>query len=146
MPNIRKGMTPEEIKRFIFAGKASITVWSPQSDYSVVYRIIHPKNSKGIWFVNINTAELPKTRWRYVGYISNHSPHILIHTNKSKFNQSDKEWYIFVWLLCLAYGIYGPLPRIEIRHNGFCGRCGRHLIDDKSVERGFGPICWKRVW
>lgn len=25
-----------------------------------------------------------------------------------------------------------------------CGRCGRKLKDRKSVERGFGPVCWEK--
>lgn len=145
MPNTRKNMTPEEIKRFIFAGKASITLRSTKIDYEEVYKISRPKNNKEIWFVNINTVKLPKTRWHYVGYVSDYSPWMLVSTAKSKFNQSDKEWFIFAWLLQMAYGIYSPLSVVEVTHNDFCGRCGRHLIDDKSVERGFGPICWEYV-
>ncbi|WP_281659109.1 DUF6011 domain-containing protein [Halobacillus sp. Cin3] len=26
-----------------------------------------------------------------------------------------------------------------------CGRCGRKLIDGKSGERGYGPVCWEKV-
>lgn len=26
-----------------------------------------------------------------------------------------------------------------------CIRCGRLLKDDKSKERGFGPICWEKM-
>lgn len=26
-----------------------------------------------------------------------------------------------------------------------CGRCGRLLKDSKSKERGYGPICYKKV-
>jgi len=145
MPNTRKNMTPEEIKRFIFAGKASITMSSTECDFEMVYRITHPKKDKKTWFVNINTAELPKTRLRYVGYISDRNPHTLVHTSKSKFNQFSKEWFVFVWLLGVVHDIYEPLSNVRVTHNDFCGRCGRHLIDDKSVERGFGPICWKYV-
>ncbi|WP_164908527.1 DUF6011 domain-containing protein [Halobacillus litoralis] len=25
-----------------------------------------------------------------------------------------------------------------------CGRCGRKLIDSKSRERGYGPVCWEK--
>lgn len=26
-----------------------------------------------------------------------------------------------------------------------CGRCGRRLKTEQSVERGYGPVCFKRV-
>lgn len=26
-----------------------------------------------------------------------------------------------------------------------CGNCGRKLKDAKSMERGYGPVCWKRI-
>lgn len=26
-----------------------------------------------------------------------------------------------------------------------CGRCNRKLKDKKSIERGYGPTCWKKV-
>lgn len=26
-----------------------------------------------------------------------------------------------------------------------CGRCGRQLKDVKSRERGYGPVCFKKV-
>ncbi len=25
-----------------------------------------------------------------------------------------------------------------------CARCNRKLIDKKSIERGYGPVCYKR--
>lgn len=27
----------------------------------------------------------------------------------------------------------------------FCKRCGRLLTADESIERGYGPICWKKL-
>lgn len=26
-----------------------------------------------------------------------------------------------------------------------CGRCNRKLRGAKSIERGYGPVCWKKV-
>lgn len=28
---------------------------------------------------------------------------------------------------------------------GICNRCGRELADELSLDRGYGPICWKKV-
>lgn len=142
MPNTRQPMTPEEIKRFIFAGNASITLRCNINDHKLVYKINPPKDSKDVWFVNINTEELPITNWRYVGCIFSNNPCKLVITKKSKFHTGDKEWYIFDWLLRVVHNMDKPRSDVEVTHNGFCGRCGRHLTDDKSVERGYGAYCW----
>lgn len=26
-----------------------------------------------------------------------------------------------------------------------CRRCGRSLINPKSIERGYGPVCWQKI-
>ncbi|WP_407636218.1 DUF6011 domain-containing protein [Salibacterium aidingense] len=26
-----------------------------------------------------------------------------------------------------------------------CGKCGRELKDRKSIERGYGPKCWRKI-
>lgn len=27
----------------------------------------------------------------------------------------------------------------------FCNRCGRPISNKKSVERGYGPVCWGKI-
>lgn len=26
-----------------------------------------------------------------------------------------------------------------------CGRCNRKLVDQKSIDRGYGPVCYRKV-
>jgi len=26
-----------------------------------------------------------------------------------------------------------------------CGKCGRKLKDTKSIEQGYGPVCWGKI-
>ena len=26
-----------------------------------------------------------------------------------------------------------------------CNRCGKELTNPKSIERGYGPVCWKKI-
>lgn len=26
-----------------------------------------------------------------------------------------------------------------------CAKCGRELKDEKSRQRGYGPVCWKKI-
>jgi hypothetical protein len=33
----------------------------------------------------------------------------------------------------------------HLYHVGRCAHCGRMLTDSKSIERGFGPDCWKLI-
>lgn len=34
---------------------------------------------------------------------------------------------------------------MKIYHEGICSRCGRKLVDPKSIERGFGPKCRRKI-
>lgn len=34
---------------------------------------------------------------------------------------------------------------MKIYHMGTCSRCGRELTDEKSIMRGFGPKCYRRL-
>lgn len=31
-------------------------------------------------------------------------------------------------------------------HTGRCAHCGRQLIDETSIEVGFGPKCYKKLF
>lgn len=49
--------------------------------------------------------------------------------------------------ICLGKGMVTPDLRRYFMDAEFleCGRCGRKLIDSKSRERGYGPVCWEKV-
>jgi len=36
-------------------------------------------------------------------------------------------------------------PETSYRAKAYCAKCGRVLTDPKSIKRGFGPKCWKKI-
>ena len=46
----------------------------------------------------------------------------------------------------LAYVAGGSLhPKLELKEEDRCGRCGRALTDPVSIERGIGPECYGKI-
>ena len=133
---------------FILAGKALIKFTSLMNGFSATYLIVKHKKEK-LWFVFVEwhepdkeTRSGHKTRFSYIGTIfSNMS---FQHTSRSKVSPSSDAFKGFKapW----KYLLNKCMPNgIQVEHLGRCGRCGRRLKDPKSLDRGFGPHCWKKI-
>lgn len=35
-------------------------------------------------------------------------------------------------------------PTVKLKNRDTCLACGRKLTNPKSIERGLGPVCWKK--
>jgi len=149
MTDTRISMSALEIRRFIYAGKASITMESLVTGTKIMYEIkplvSNHKVVPGLWRVRCRTNN---GSWLYLSYIDmNKDATRLAIPKKSVFKTKSKQWLAFEMLL---RHIHMPNSRehmhvVRVTHNGFCGHCGRHLTDDLSVERGFGPVCWEKI-
>ena len=149
----RKPMSPLEIRRFMYAGKASLTMCNTRNGRKILYEILSFESKSNMWRVMVNTI-YKRNKWYYLSCINGSKPDRLTNTT-SKFKPSDKEWVAFEMLLRHVHTLSkddmshtlskDDMSHVEITHNGYCGRCGRRLHDDKSVMRGFGPVCWKHV-
>lgn len=149
MTNARNMTNPTEIRRFIYAGKASITMESLATGTKIMYEIKPLVSNRnvvpGLWRVRCRTDN---RSWYYLSYINmDKDPTCLAIPKKSVFKPKNKQWLAFEMLL--RY-IHIPNSRenmhmVKITHNGFCGHCGRHLHDELSVQRGFGPVCWEKI-
>jgi hypothetical protein len=133
---------------FITAGKALVEFSSLRKEFKVIYQITKHEE-KDLWFVSVQfrfpaTEDEPfgKIKFAYVGAIFEDL--VFRHTKRSKVSPTSKAFlgFKFVWDALVAKN----LPDyVAIKHLGRCGRCGRRLSDPKSMERGFGPHCWKFV-
>ncbi len=142
MTTTRTPMSPLEIRRYMYAGKAGITMCNTRNGHRILYEILSFRSKPNMWRVMVNTIYV-RNKWYYLSCINGNHPERLTNTT-SKFKPSDKEWIAFEMLLRHVHTMES-ISNIEITHNGYCGRCGKRLHDDLSVTRGFGPICWKRV-
>jgi len=137
---------PEQVRRFLLAGRAVVTVrqgdgrrWTfkvkgkqeiaggPQSFL---------KSGPSVWFVSLLAAP---GDWVYVGMIPKPEEQMRL-TKKSAFNGQTR--VVTVWDSLWAAVLNGRMPEgVEVWHEGQCGRCGRALTVPESIAMGLGPEC-----
>jgi hypothetical protein len=117
-------------RKFITAGKATITVESKNTGKWYTYDITKSKKFEYVYF--ISTASV------YLGHLNSNTWVVKAHTEAIKDYKSFKAF---------AYTIkhLDDLKGIVLRHEGRCGRCGIALTTPESIDSGFGPICRKEI-
>ena len=143
MTTKRSPMDERIARGYIFSGKAVITLTNTSNGHVMMYKITRVNDF--LWFVHFNFGNAG-VRWRYVSCIHKDTPWRLSSAKVSKYCPKDLEWVVCEWMLRKVHGYDNTYPEVTINHNGFCGRCGRLLTDDKSVEYGLGPVCRIKVW
>ena len=130
--------------RFVTAGKAVFTFKSLESGKRLVFYVMKssiPRQAP-VRFVYVKVDKA----WTYIGAIYlNLTGRPFKYSNKSALRKNEFRVVGFEWLW---YRINRNLDfngQAEMIHAGKCGKCGRKLTDEKSIERGFGPTCWKTV-
>lgn len=133
----------EMLNQYIMGGRAVVTLESPQGKkHTYVYAT--PRNSESfppdVRFVYALHGGVKEF---YIGMIEMGRFRL---TRNSRF-VSDTEIvkgarYIEDLRSSQAFLDKSPM---KIYHEGICSRCGRKLIDPKSIERGFGPKCRRKL-
>jgi hypothetical protein len=130
-----------DVKRYVLAGKATITLKSLKTGTRYTYRINQKTNNDGTktpHFVSVMFGPDNTTDFLYMGSIFEGSKYR--HTKNSKVQENDvrERAFCYVWLRVLD----GLLPSdVEVWHSGTCGRCGRKLTVPESIANGIGPEC-----
>lgn len=135
----------DDIKNFVLAGNATITVRSGATGSRFTYKIKTPKESRSpIWFVSLLTGSDNETNFEYVGQIRNNGS--FDHGRKSRISDDATSVKAFDWFWKMIQANRSSvLEQAEIYHEGRCGRCGRKLTVPESVESGYGPECINHV-
>jgi hypothetical protein len=121
---------------FILGGKAFVTFQNPVTGNRFTYKVVKHRTDD-IYFVHVLTSP---DFYLFLGTIRNF---IYRRSTKSKINRDAKSSIVFDYVF-LHLGIGSLGDRVEIFHDGRCGRCGRQLTDPISVETGLGPYCRKK--
>lgn len=138
-----------DIKRFMLAGNATITIQSKATGERFTFRI-KKKEGEDFWFVSLLNGQDNETDYVYIGQIFiNNSyarvPHYMV-GRKSKVRDTAPSQIAFVWLADTLFEqqdatAQARLSKIEVWHEGKCGRCNRKLTVPESISNGFGPEC-----
>ena len=119
-------------KEFILSGAALITLVSQQTEARYTFKI---QDGDNIHFVKLLTG---RDVFTYLGVIRND---VFTLTRKSSMHELSTPYRAFLHMWRWLVEADAIAPKLEIWHNGKCGRCGRPLTVPASIERGFGPEC-----
>jgi len=135
--------TAERARTFALAGNATITLVSRASGVRFTFRIKCPTDSEGqrdgsIHFVSLLRGTDNENDFSYIGYIRRG---VFFHGGtKAKVSIDGASVKAFMWAWKAMQQDIIP-EKLEIWHEGHCGRCGRKLTVPSSVAAGLGPEC-----
>jgi hypothetical protein len=145
-------MTHDEVKTYMAAGRAVLTLESKRTGGHYTYRIRQSKYQlsgltvRGSFFVDLLTGPDNTNDFTYIGTLENFpfgGPTFRT-TQASRMGLGSKPALGLNYLL--AHLRHGRLPEdMIIRHEGRCGRCARPLATPESIQRGIGPECWTKM-
>lgn len=131
-------------KEFVLAGDAIFTVENGKGEHYTfkVEKKAAEKNYPDTWFVRTMTGTDNVEHYSYLGILDAEYGGVRL-TRASKFAEDDVRTRVVRWALSKIWA-QGTIPEgYAIRHNGFCGRCGRVLTNPESLDTGIGPECAK---
>jgi hypothetical protein len=129
-----------DVKAFVLAGNARITLVSKKTGVRFSYRVRQPEENKP-HFVGILTQADNENGYTYLGTIFKGSDYV--HGKRSRLTGGSAGAVAFAWFWKAM--TKNALPdSLEVWHEGRCGRCGRTLTVPESIAQGLGPECIKK--
>jgi hypothetical protein len=136
--------SPEAVKTFALAGRATLTLQSERTGARFTYRLRKGRNARPGQeppiFVDVLTGADNESAYSWFGMIAGDR---FAHARKSDLpcDAPSAKAFSWAWERVCA----GQLPdQLSIWHEGRCGRCNRKLTVPESIESGIGPECAKR--
>ena len=140
------------IRRFIEAGRATLTLVSSRTGSRFTYKFSRPEPIEGkgrpIW-VSLLHGQDNTSDYKFMGTLWPLMEYEMKRTQRSKVSIEAESWKALAWLLFHLYHQSGKpdqaVAQCEVWHEGRCGRCGRKLTVPQSISAGFGPECAGRM-
>lgn len=124
------------IKQFVLAGKSTFTIHNTETDKHFTYKVSKcDEEDKNLWFVSLLTGS---DIYSYIGIITTSGFKTTKNTKVSNDSIGLKGFF-WLWNTVTQGGIIPP--KVDFKHAGKCGMCGRKLTTPESIEIGFGPVC-----
>lgn len=143
-------VTARQIKDFATGGNATLTIRSTKTEVRFTYRIRVAGDKPGrkpgpiIWFVSVMAGPDNETSFLYFGNIRSNME-FDYNKAKAKISHMDERVVAFDWMWhWVRAEKQENVDKLEVWHEGRCGKCGRKLTVPESIESGFGPECKKK--
>lgn len=140
MKEIEYHYITKDIREFVLGGKSEFTILNTVNNIDYKFKIKSNKE-RTIWFVSVKVDG----SFQYAGFIKKEEStgsFQYIRGKKGTMNADSKAIKGLFWVIRNADRMN---PAVKIIHHGKCACCGRALTDEKSIERGIGPICYAQV-
>lgn len=134
-----KQLAHKDALPFIFAGKSVFTVINPNTGNEFTFKVTRSKDEK-FFFIKVLMGKTVDT-FTYLGTVAENGYR---HGKKSTIASDAQSTKVFEYVFNKLRSKTLP-DFIEIRHNGRCGRCGRTLTVNESIDMGIGPECIKML-
>lgn len=139
-----------DVEKFVLAGNATITVVSKATGFRYTFKISKPQDfdaARPIWFVSVLRGSDNERDFGYIGQIKLRGGIYAYERGRKCWPQFFSASGAFQWVWKhVTFDVQPEVdPRVEVWHEGRCGRCGRKLTVPESVESGFGPECRELV-
>tara|TARA_R110000772_G_scaffold2410_2_gene8411 strand:- start:30354 stop:30836 length:483 start_codon:yes stop_codon:yes gene_type:complete len=138
-------LTLEQSKKFILAGNSTFTVVSKDTQARYTYKIKTNRTGDVLFVSYLNGSE-NTSDYKFLGTIfkNNAIPFKYFHSRKKTDPKSIVN-RTFEWVYdTIQNQKQVNFDKIELWHEGKCGRCGRKLTVPESIESGFGSVCSKK--
>lgn len=134
--DMRGLLAPATRKAYTLAGKAIITVRSTSTGNRFTYKVSQADPKPGqapVWFVSLLNGADNTSDYVYLGTMFGDTFRT---TRKSAVAADAPSAVAFAWFVR-----HFEDARVEVWHEGTCGRCGRKLTVPESITQGLGPEC-----
>jgi len=136
-PKVGRLETAADARDFILAGKAYVTLVSKATGTRYTFKINPPKGKTSPHFVSVLFGSNNEEDYVFMGTIF---PDGFRRGPRSAIGEDDVR--VRAWGWAWAQIAAGKMPdKLEVWHEGRCGRCGRLLTVPASIARGIGPEC-----
>ena len=125
----------EDRRKYILAGKATVTIRNPETGIRFTYKVKPPRgrDDAAIRYVSVLRGRDNTVDYQYIGYINPQGFHY--GGGRASVSSEAQSFRAFAWFWSNLTS-----NRVEVWHEGKCGRCGRKLTSE-FAQLGFGPEC-----
>lgn len=138
--------------KFILAGKAIFTAKSLNTGNRFTYKVVKAKKNtsdKTVYFCSVLTGTDNNSNYSFFGSIIKNEVTGQIHffwsTKNRNVGSTAPSVVAFDYVINSLIAQNKFSTKLELWHEGRCGRCGRLLTVPESIESGIGPECAKHM-
>jgi hypothetical protein len=142
--------TAVDALNFIMSGRAVFTIVSKRTGKRFTYRVDQNTHAVragmpdiGFRFVKLLSGPDNENSFVYLGTITGG---VYRHGVKSRIQENADSVVAFEWVVRELVAGRINSEKLEIWHEGKCGKCGRRLTVPESIASGLGPECIKTAY